>query len=140
MPEACRIEGLVHRRRDEVKASGFDGRLAQGATPSRTGCMARRGTAAPGGATGPTIDFISTAMPLAPGTRDKELFEQTDGIAVGHARQEIATRRIDTIDLEDGRVEKTSRSFSDLGVDSFEDTPRLLELGRSRIIFVDGLE
>ncbi len=44
------------------KASGSEGRLAQGAAPSHTGCMARSGNAAPGGTAGQRIDFISTAV------------------------------------------------------------------------------
>ncbi len=53
---------LVHRRRDEVRASGSEGRLAQGAAPSHTACKAKSGNAAPGGAAGPRTDFISTPV------------------------------------------------------------------------------
>src|SRR5262245_52733021 len=86
----------------------------------------------PGGCVAPSVGV--------PGLRDEQLLEQADGIAVGHAGDEVARGGVEALGVDGASVEKLIGPFTNLLPQAAEDVGGFPELGSRDRVFVDRVE
>ena len=75
-----------------------------------------------------------------PRLRNEELLVEADGVAVGHAGQEIPRGRIEPLFVNRSLVQELCRTLADLLPQAAEDATGLLELRGRDVVLVDRLE
>src|SRR6202022_3180402 len=88
-----------------------------------------------------TISDSTSGMLLdGPRLRDEELLEQTHGVAIGHARNEVARRSIESFVLDGSRIQELVRTVSDFLPETAQNVSGLPELRGGDGILIDRVE
>src|SRR6185436_11057331 len=77
---------------------------------------------------------------VGPGFRDELLLVQLDGIAIGHARKEVAGGGVKALLVDRALVQELSGTLANLLPQASQDTARLLEFSRRDVVLIDRVE